>query len=128
MVAPEAEAPEAVLRPPRYFSPGGFRIGSAARRRAQARGGQGEDQADPQQQIGLGFGDRRPSRPANLSAWRRRRRCRPRHRASRKAGETRIPGDVAGRDKEISLLYRLRQPDCRRQAGAATLVHRHLLW
>ena len=45
-----------------------------------------------------------------------------------KAGETRIPGDVAGRDKEISLLYRLRQPDCRRQAGAATLVHRHLLW
>ena len=97
-----------------HFSPGGFRIGSAARHRAQARGGQGEDQADPQQQIGLGFGDRRPSRPANLSAWRRRRRCRPRHRASRKAGETRIPGDVAGRDKEISLLYRLRQPDCRR--------------
>ena len=31
-----------------------------------------------------------------------------------KAGETRIPGDVAWRDKEISLLYRLRQPDCRR--------------
>jgi len=53
MVAPEAEVPEAVLRSPRYFSPGGFRIGSAARHRAQARGGQGEDQADPQQQIGL---------------------------------------------------------------------------
>ena len=31
-----------------------------------------------------------------------------------KAGETGIPGDIAGRDKEISLLYRLRQPDCRR--------------
>ena len=79
-----SRGPEAVLRPPRYFSPGGFRIGSAARHRAQARGGQGEDQADPQQQIGLGFGDRRPSRrTANLSAWRRRPRCRHRHRASR---------------------------------------------
>jgi hypothetical protein len=55
MVAPEAEVPEAILRSPRYFSPGGFRIGSAARHRAQARGGQGEDQADPQQQIGLGI-------------------------------------------------------------------------
>ena len=54
MVAPEAEVPEAVLRSPRYFSPGGFRIGSAARHRAQARGGQGEDQADLQQQISLG--------------------------------------------------------------------------
>ena len=40
------------------FSPGGFRIGSAARHRAQARGCQGEHQADPQQQIGLGFGAR----------------------------------------------------------------------
>ena len=56
MVAPEAEVPEAILRSPRYFSPGGFRIGSAARHRAQARGGQGEDQADPQQQIGWGSG------------------------------------------------------------------------
>lgn len=56
MVAPEAEVPEAVLRSPPYFSPGGFRIGSAARHRAQARGGQGEDQADPQQQIGWGSG------------------------------------------------------------------------
>jgi hypothetical protein len=36
-----------------------------------------------------------------------------------KAGETRIPEDVAGRDKEISLPV---------QAGAATLVHRYLLW
>ena len=56
MVAPEAEVPEAVLRSPPYFSPGGFRIGSAARHRAQAGGGQGEDQADPQQQIGWGSG------------------------------------------------------------------------
>jgi hypothetical protein len=56
MVAPEAEVPEAVLRSPPYFSPAGFRIGSAARHRAQARGGQGEDQADPQQQIGWGLG------------------------------------------------------------------------
>jgi len=38
------------------LSPGGFRIGSAARHRAKARGGQGEDQADPQQQIGWGSG------------------------------------------------------------------------
>ena len=90
MVAPEAEVPEAVLRSPRYFSPGGFRIGSAARHRAQARGGQGEDQADPQQQIGFGG-----------------------------SGTAAPP---AGWDKEISLLYR------RRQAGAATLVHRHLMW
>ena len=98
-----------------HFSPGGFRIGSAARHRAQARGGQGEDQADPQQQIGLGFGDRRPSRPANLSAWRRRPRCRPRHRASRKAGGDSHPRrrSRAGQG-DFSLLYRLRQPDCRR--------------
>ena len=63
MVAPEAEVPEAVLRSPRYFSPGGFRIGSAARHRAQARGGQGEDQADPQQQIGLGVRGPPPLQP-----------------------------------------------------------------
>jgi hypothetical protein len=63
MVAPEAEVPEAVLRSPPYFSPGGFRIGSAARHRAHARGGPGEDQAVPQQQIGLGVRDRSPSRP-----------------------------------------------------------------
>jgi hypothetical protein len=56
MVAPEAEVPEAVLRLPPYFSAAGFRIGSAASHRAQARGGQGEDQADPQQQIGWGSG------------------------------------------------------------------------
>jgi hypothetical protein len=84
MVAPEAEVPEAVLRSPPYFSPGGFRIGSAARHRAQARGGQGEDQADPQQQIGWGRGPpplQTPMFIANLSAWRRRPRCRHRHRA-----------------------------------------------
>jgi hypothetical protein len=66
---------------------------------------------------------------ANLSAWRR---GGPsvdigtgRH---AKAGETRIPGDVAGRDKEISLLYRYANLIVGAQAGAATLVHRQLLW
>ena len=118
MVAPEAEVPEAVLRSPRYFSPGGFRIGSAARHRAQARGGQGEDQADLQQQISLGVRGppplQTPMFTANLSAWCRHPRCRHRIGRHAKAGETCIPGDVAGRDKEISLLYHLRQPDCQR--------------
>ena len=119
MVAPEAEVPEAVLRSPRYFSPGGFRIGSAARHRAQARGGQGEDQADLQQQIRL---EVRGSPPLQTPMFTPR-ICQ--HGAGTpgvdigigrhaKAGETCIPGDVAGRDKEISLLYHLRQPDCQR--------------
>ena len=118
MVAPEAEVPEAVLRSPRYFSPGGFRIGSAARHRAQARGGQGEDQADLQQQISLGVRGppplQTPMFTANLSAWCRHPRCRHRHRASRQGWRDLHPRRRSRRDKEISLLYHLRQPDCQR--------------
>jgi hypothetical protein len=132
MVAPEAEVPEAVLRSPRYFSPGGFRIGSAARHRAQARGGQGEDQADLQQQISLGVRGppplQTPMFTANLSAWCRHPRCRHRIGRHAKAGETCIPGDVAGGTRRFLSYTIYANLIASAQAGATTLVHRHPLW
>ena len=128
MVAPEAEVPEAVLRPPRTFRPAASASDqrlATGRKLAAARV---KTKPIPSSRSAWGSGTAAPPDPricqhgagapgVDLGTGRH-----------AKAGETRIPGDVAGRDKEISLLYRLRQPDCRRQAGAATLVHRHLLW